>query len=43
MDGELPIKTMAQALEEVRALARRYAPRDGLASEELITKRRQES
>jgi bifunctional DNA-binding transcriptional regulator/antitoxin component of YhaV-PrlF toxin-antitoxin module len=39
----MTVQTMAQALEQVRALARPYAPKDGLASEELIAERRQES
>jgi AbrB family looped-hinge helix DNA binding protein len=42
-DGKLTVRTMAQALEQVRALARRYAPKDRLASEELIAERRRES
>jgi AbrB family looped-hinge helix DNA binding protein len=42
-DGTLTVRTMAQALEQVRALARPYAPRDRLASDELIAERRQES
>jgi hypothetical protein len=37
------MRTMAQALEQVRALARPYAPKDGLASEALIAERREES
>lgn len=40
--GTLTLRTMAQALEEVRALARPYAPKDRLASEELIAERRAE-
>jgi AbrB family looped-hinge helix DNA binding protein len=42
-DGRLTITTMAQALEEVRALARPYAPKDRLASDELIAERREQS
>ena len=42
-DGTLTVRTMAQALERVRALARPYAPKDRLASEELISERRLES
>jgi hypothetical protein len=42
-DGTLTVRSMAQALEHVRALARPYAPKDRLASEDLIAERRQES
>jgi AbrB family looped-hinge helix DNA binding protein len=42
-DGKLTVKTMAQALEQVRALARPYAPKDRFASDELISERRQQS
>lgn len=42
-DGEVRITTMAQELERVRALARPYAPKDRLASEELIRERRAEA
>ena len=42
-DDTLTVRTMAQALENVRALARPYAPRDRLASEDLIAEPRQES
>jgi AbrB family looped-hinge helix DNA binding protein len=42
-DDILTVRSMAQALEHVRALARPYAPRDRLASEDLIAERRQES
>ncbi len=42
-DDEVRLKTMAQALEHVRALARPYAPKDHLASEELIAERRAEA
>ena len=42
-DGRLTVKTMAQALEQVRVLARPYAPKDRLASEELIAERRRQS
>jgi AbrB family looped-hinge helix DNA binding protein len=41
-DGRLTLTTMAQALKQVRALARPYAPKDQLASEELIAERREE-
>jgi AbrB family looped-hinge helix DNA binding protein len=40
-DDTLTVRTMA--LEHVRALARSNAPRDRLASEDLIAERRQES
>ena len=39
-DGEVRLSTMSQELERVRALARPYAPKDRLASEELIAARR---
>jgi AbrB family looped-hinge helix DNA binding protein len=42
-DGTLTLRTMAQALGQVRALARPYAPKDRLASEELIAERRRQS
>lgn len=42
-DGTLTMRTMAQALERVRALARPYAPKDRLASDELIAERREEA
>ena len=42
-DGTLTMRTMAQALEQVRALARPYAPQDRLVSEELIAERREEA
>jgi AbrB family looped-hinge helix DNA binding protein len=42
-DGTLTVRTMAQALKQVRALARPYAPKDRLASEELIAERREEA
>jgi AbrB family looped-hinge helix DNA binding protein len=42
-DGEVRLSTMTQALERVRALARPYAPKDRLASEELIAERREEA
>jgi AbrB family looped-hinge helix DNA binding protein len=42
-DGGLTLKTMAQALEQVRALVRPYAPKDRLASEELMAERRAEA
>jgi AbrB family looped-hinge helix DNA binding protein len=42
-EGRLTLRTMAQALEQVRALARPYAPKDRLASEELIAERRGQS
>jgi bifunctional DNA-binding transcriptional regulator/antitoxin component of YhaV-PrlF toxin-antitoxin module len=41
--GTLTVRTMAQALEQVRALARPYAPKDRLVSEELIAERREEA
>ena len=41
-DGEVRLSSMAQALERVRALARPYAPKGRLASEELIADRREE-
>lgn len=41
--GALAIRSMAQALEEVRALPRPYAPKDRLASEELIAERRDDA
>jgi AbrB family looped-hinge helix DNA binding protein len=42
-DGGVTLRTMAQALEQVRALARPYAPKEGLASEALIAERREEA
>ncbi len=39
-DGEVRLSTMRQELEHIRALARPYAPKDRLASEELIAERR---
>jgi bifunctional DNA-binding transcriptional regulator/antitoxin component of YhaV-PrlF toxin-antitoxin module len=42
-DGTLTMRTMAQALEQIRALARPYTPKDRLASEELIAERRKEA
>lgn len=40
--GTLTMRTMAQTLEQVRALARPYAPKSGLASEDPIAERRAE-
>lgn len=42
-DGTLTVRTTAQALEQVRALARPYAPKDRLASDDLIAERREEA
>ena len=42
-DGEVRLSSMARALERVRALARPYAPKNKLASEELIAERRDEA
>ena len=42
-NGEVRLSSMAQALERVRALARPYAPKGRLASEELIAERREEA
>lgn len=42
-DDQVRLRTMAQALEQVRALARPYAPKGRLASEELIAERRAEA
>jgi AbrB family looped-hinge helix DNA binding protein len=42
-DDQVRLRTMAQALEHVRALARPYAPKGHLASEELIAERRAEA
>lgn len=42
-DGGVSLRTTAQALERVRALARPYAPKDRLASEELIAERREDA
>ncbi len=39
-DGEVRLVTMRQELERIRALARPYAPKDRLASDELIAERR---
>jgi AbrB family looped-hinge helix DNA binding protein len=39
-DGGVRLSTMPQELERIRALARPYAPKDRLASEELIAERR---
>jgi AbrB family looped-hinge helix DNA binding protein len=42
-DGALTLRTMAQALADVRRLARPFAPKDRLASEQLIAERREEA
>jgi AbrB family looped-hinge helix DNA binding protein len=42
-DGSMTIRTMAQALDKLRALARPYAPKDHLASDELLAERREEA
>lgn len=42
-EGRLTVEPIAHALEQVRALARPYAPKDHLASEALIAERRSES
>ena len=42
-EGGPTLKAAAHALEQVRALARPYAPKDRLASEALIAERRSES
>jgi bifunctional DNA-binding transcriptional regulator/antitoxin component of YhaV-PrlF toxin-antitoxin module len=42
-DGQARLTTMAENLARVRALARPYAPKDRLASEELIAERREEA
>jgi AbrB family looped-hinge helix DNA binding protein len=42
-DGHATLTTMAENLARIRALARPYAPKDRLASEELIAERREEA
>ena len=42
-DGQARLTTMAENLARIRALARPYAPKDRLASEELIAERRKEA
>lgn len=42
-DGEVRMRTMAETLKRIRALARPYAPKGRLASEELIAERREEA
>jgi AbrB family looped-hinge helix DNA binding protein len=42
-DGQATLTTMAANLERIRELARPYAPKDRLASEELIAERREEA
>jgi bifunctional DNA-binding transcriptional regulator/antitoxin component of YhaV-PrlF toxin-antitoxin module len=42
-DGQATLTTMAENLARLRALARPYAPKDRLASEELIAERREEA
>lgn len=42
-NGVVRLASMAQALERVRTLARPYAPKGRLASEELIAERRDEA
>jgi bifunctional DNA-binding transcriptional regulator/antitoxin component of YhaV-PrlF toxin-antitoxin module len=42
-DGQARLTTMAENLARVRALARPYAPKGRLASEELIAERREEA
>jgi bifunctional DNA-binding transcriptional regulator/antitoxin component of YhaV-PrlF toxin-antitoxin module len=42
-DGSATLTTMAENLARIRALARPYAPKDRLASEELIAERREEA
>ena len=37
--GEVRLSTMRQELKHIRALARPYAPKDRLASDELIAER----
>jgi hypothetical protein len=39
-DGTVRLSSMRQELERVRELARPYAPKDRLASDELIAERR---
>jgi hypothetical protein len=42
-DGQATLTTMAANLERIRELARPYAPKDRLASEEPIGERREEA
>jgi bifunctional DNA-binding transcriptional regulator/antitoxin component of YhaV-PrlF toxin-antitoxin module len=42
-NGQARLTTMAENLARVRALARPYAPKDRLVSEELIAERREEA
>lgn len=42
-DGEATLMTMAENLARIRALARPYAPKERLASEELLAERREEA
>jgi bifunctional DNA-binding transcriptional regulator/antitoxin component of YhaV-PrlF toxin-antitoxin module len=42
-DGQATLTTMAQNLARIRALARPYAPKGRLASDELIAERREEA
>jgi bifunctional DNA-binding transcriptional regulator/antitoxin component of YhaV-PrlF toxin-antitoxin module len=42
-DGQATLTTMAENLARIRALARPYAPKGQLASDELIAERREES
>ncbi|MGH6899855.1 MAG: AbrB/MazE/SpoVT family DNA-binding domain-containing protein [Geminicoccaceae bacterium] len=42
-DGHATLTTMAENLARIRALARPYAPKKRLASEELIAERREEA
>lgn len=42
-DGHATLTTMAENLARIRALARPYAPKDRLVSEELIAERREEA
>jgi bifunctional DNA-binding transcriptional regulator/antitoxin component of YhaV-PrlF toxin-antitoxin module len=42
-DSQATLATMAANLERIRQLARPYAPKDGLASEELTAERREEA
>lgn len=42
-DGEVRMRSMAETLRHIRELARPYAPKGRLASEELIAERREEA
>jgi AbrB family looped-hinge helix DNA binding protein len=42
-DGEVRMRTMAQTLQRIRDLARPFAPKRGLASEQLIKERHEEA